>query len=115
MDRILLVVTIAFLYSSTSLATDEDRSSRGVQYTQVTYHENGFDGAKPTVWMGKYGQLTNEDMTFGKRPVDDLLDLRRSAPGTGIGMGVAPLFGSYGVFRTSSNPDKPAYLVLGFT
>jgi len=114
MDRILLVVAIAFLYSSSSLATDQDRASGGFQYTLVSYHENGFDGAKPTAWVGKYGQFTNENVTIEEKAFDDLLDRRSSTLGTGIGVGVTPLFDTYGADRTSSNSDKPTYVVLGF-
>ena len=104
MDRTLLVVTIAFLYISPSLAANEDRASEPFQYSLVTYHEDGYDGAKPTVWLGRYGQFTNEDVTMDRRRV----------PETGIGLGVVPLFGTYGVIRTSSSHDKSTYLALGF-
>ena len=114
MDRILLVVAIVFLYSSSSLATDQDRASGELQYTLVSYHENGFDGVKQTAWVGEYGQLTNEIVTIEEKSVDDWFDRRSSTLGTGIGVGVTPLFDTYSVFRTSSNNDKPTYFVLGF-
>jgi hypothetical protein len=105
MDRILLVIAIAFLYSSPSLAADEERVYEGLQYTLAPYHEIGYDAAKPAAWTGKYSQFTNENVT---------MDLGKSDTGTGIGFGVAPLFGSYGVYRTSSR-DSSTYLALGFT
>ena len=105
MDRILLVVAIAFVYSSTSLAADEDRVYEGFQYTLAPYHEDGYDAAKPAAWTGKNSLFTNENVT---------MDLGKSDTGTGIGFGVGPLFGTYGVYRTS-NRDKSTYLVLGFT
>jgi hypothetical protein len=114
MDKVLLVVAIAFLYSSPSLAADQDRNFAKFQYTLVSYHENEFDGAKPTARMGKYGQLTNENVTVEEKLVDDSLDRRSSTPGTGIGVGVAPMFDTHAVYRTGSNHDKPAYVVLGF-
>ncbi len=114
MDRVLLVVAIAFFYSSSSLAADQDQYSVGFQHTLANYHENGFDGAKPTAWVGKDGQLTNENVIIKKTPVYDWLDHRSSTPETGIGVGVAPMFDSHAVFRTSSNHDKSTYVVLGF-
>ncbi len=102
MDRILLVVVIAFLYSSPSLAADEDRVYEGFQYTLATYHVDGYDAAKPAAWTGKYSQFANENVTMDRRRSD-----------RGIGFGVAPLFGTYGVFRTS-NRDRSTYLALGF-
>lgn len=114
MDRVLLVVAIAFFYSSSSLAADQDRYSVGFQYTLASYQENGFDGAKPTAWVGKDGKLTNENVIIEKTPVYDWLDRRSSTPEAGIGVGVGPMFDSHAVFRTSSNHDKPTYVVLGF-
>jgi hypothetical protein len=105
MDRILLVVAIAFLYISPSLAADGGRASEGFQNTLVIFHEDGYEGAKPTAWIMKYGQFTNEDVT---------MDHSRSVLGSGIGLGVAPLFGAYGVIRTSSNHDRSTYIALGF-
>ena len=113
MDRVLLVVAIAFFYSSSSLAADQDQYSVGFQHTLANYHENGFDGAKPTAWVGKDGQLTNENVALEEKSVDDSLD-SSSASGTGIGMGVTPLFDTYGVIRTSSSHDKSTYVALGF-
>jgi len=86
----------------------------GFQLTLDAYHEDEFDRAKPTAWMGKYGQLTNENVTIDERSVDDSLDRRGSALGTGIGMGVAPLFDTYGVVRTSGKHDKSTYFALGY-
>ena len=114
MDRILLVAGIVFLYSSPSLAANEDRTSQRFQYTLVNYHVNGIDEAKPIAWVGKYGLLANENVIIEERSVDDWLDRRGSTPDTGIGVGVVPWFDSYGVFRTSSTQDKPTYIVLGF-
>jgi hypothetical protein len=105
MDRILFIAAIALLYSSPLLAVDEDRASEGFQYTLVTYHEDGFDRAKPTTWVDEYGQFTNENAT---------IDRRRSVQETGFGLEVTPLFGTYGVFRTSSTHDKSTYIALGF-
>lgn len=114
MDRILLVVAIAFLYSSSSLAANQDRTSEEFQYTLVSYHEIGFDETKPTAWIGKYAQLTNGNVAIEEKSVDTWLDRSSNTPGTGIGVGVTPLFDTYGVYRTSTNHDKSTYLVLGF-
>ncbi len=101
------------LLASSGVYADNGTSGE-FQYNPVTYLEDGFDEARSTAWMGKYGQLTNENVTNEERSVDDSLDRRSSALGTGIGMGVAPLFDTYGVFRTSSDHNKSAYLALGF-
>jgi hypothetical protein len=114
MDRILLVVAIALLYSSSSFAVNEDRASEGFQYSLASYHEDVFDGAKPTAWKGKYGRLANESMTIEEISLDDSLDRKVSAPGTSIGLGVAPFYGNYGVFRTSSSRDNSTYIAVGF-
>jgi hypothetical protein len=105
MDRILAVVTIAFLCSSPLLAANEGRASEGFQHTLITYHEDGYVGEKPITWVGQHGQFTNENVTMNRR---------RSDLGTGIGLGVVPMFGTYGVFRTGSNRDRSTYFALGF-
>ena len=86
----------------------------GLQYSLASYQENGFDGAKQTSWAGKYGQLTNEDVITDERSLDDWLGHRSDILGMGIGMGVAPLFDTHGVFRTSDRNDKSTYLALGY-
>jgi hypothetical protein len=102
-----------YLYSSPSLAADEDRASGAFQYTVISYYEDGVDGAKPGAWVGNYGQLANENVALEEKSVNDSLD-SNSASGTGIGMGVTPLFDTYGVIRASSSHDKSTYLALGF-
>ena len=104
----------AYLYSSSSLAADQDRASGASQYTVAFYHEDGVDGAKPGAWVGNYGQLANENVALEEKSVNDSLDSSSSAPGTGIGMGVTPLFDTYGVIRASSSHDKSTYVALGF-
>ena len=104
----------AYLYSSPSLTAGEDQASGAFQYTVASYHEDGVDGAKPGAWVGNYGQLTYENVALEEKSVNDSLDSSSSAPGTGIGMGVAPLFDTYGVVRASSSHDKSTYLALGF-
>jgi len=110
MDRILLVIAIAFLYSSSSFAVDEERASEGFQYSLVSYHEDGFDGAKPTAWTGEYARLANTSVTIE----ESSLDRKVSVLGTSIGLGVAPFYGNYGVFRTSSSRDNSTYVAVGF-
>jgi hypothetical protein len=96
------------------LAADEDRASGAFQYTVISYYEDGVDGAKPGAWVGNYGQLANENVALEEKSVNDSLDSSSSAPGTGIGMGVTPLFDTYGVIRASSSHDKSTYIALGF-
>jgi hypothetical protein len=101
------------LLASSGVYADNGTSGE-FQYTPVTYLDYGFDQARSTAWMGKYGQLTNENVTNEEKAIDDSLVRRSSAQETGIGMGVTPLFDTYGVFRTSSNHKQSAYLALGF-
>ena len=104
----------AYLYSSPSLAADEDRASGAFQYTVASYYEDGVDGAKSIAWMGDYGQLTDENVALDEKSADDSLDSSSGISGTGIGMGVTPLFDTYGVIRASSSHDKSTYVALGF-
>jgi len=115
MDRVQLVIAITFLYSSSSFAVDKDRAPEEFQYSLVTYHEDGFNGAKPTAWKGKYGQLTIGSLAIGDISLDDSLDRKASVPGTSIGPGIAPFYGTYGVFRTSNSDDNSTYVAVGFT
>ena len=114
MDKILLVIAITFLYSSSSFAVEEDRYSEGFQYSLVSYHKDGFDGTRPTPWNGKYGQLTNESVTLEERSLDDPLNRKVSFLGSSIGFEVSPFYGTNGVFRTSSSDDKSTYIAVGF-
>jgi len=114
MDKIQIVIAITFLYSSSSFAVDKDRASGGFQYFLVSYHEDGFDGTRPTPWNGKYGQLTNEGVTLEERSLDDPLNRKVSFVETSIGFGVAPFYNTHGVFRTSSSDDKSTYIAVGF-
>ena len=115
MDRILLVIASAFLYSSSSFAVDEDLASEGFQYSLVSYHEDGFDRAQPTGWKGQYGQLANQTVTIEEGSLDDPLDRNASLMETSIGFGAAPFYGTHGVFRTGSSDDKSTYIAVGFT
>ena len=107
-----LIGGAVLLASSGVYASNGD--SGGFQYSLASYHENSHGGAKSTVWMGEYGQLTNENVTIEEKSLDDWLGRRSSALGTGIGMGVAPLFDSYGVVRASGSQNKSTYVALGF-
>jgi hypothetical protein len=104
----------AYLYSSPSLAADEDQASGAFQYTVASYHEDEFDGAKPIAWLGNYEQLADENLALDEKSADDSLYSISGTSGTGIGMGVTPLFGRYGVIRASSSHDKSTYIALGF-
>ena len=104
----------AYLYNSTSSAVDADQASREFQHTLAGYHEKGLDGVKPIVWVDEYGEFTSENVAIEERSVNDFLERKRGTVETGIGMGVTPLFDTYGVFRTSSSNDQSTYVVLGF-
>ena len=114
MDRILFIAAIAFLYSSSSLAADEDRAVYRFHNNLITYSEDGYDEKKPISWVGKYGQLTNLNLTPEEKSINVLLDRNRSDMETHIGPGVAPLFGTYGVLSTSGEQDGSSYVALGF-
>ena len=103
----------AVLLTSSGVYADSEASDE-FQYTPVSYHEDGLDGAKQTSWADQYGQLTSENVTIDEISVDDWLDRRNNTLGNGIGMGVAPLFDTYGVFRTSGSHDKSTYVALGY-
>ncbi|MCP4331902.1 MAG: hypothetical protein GY785_04545 [Gammaproteobacteria bacterium] len=115
MSRIPIVVVIALIYISPSLAADESLVSDKFKFTLATYHEDGFDGVMPNTWIGKYIQLKNENATIEGVKVEHSLESRKSALGMGIGLEVAPLFGTYGVFRTSIRNDKSTYIAIGVT
>ena len=83
-------------------------------YFPVSYHADEVSGAKPTAHVSDYGQFENKIIASEERPVDNPLDYESTVPGKGIGMGVAPLFAAYGVFRTSGNHGKSTYLALGY-
>ena len=112
MDRILLVIAIVLLHSSPSLAADTGRATEGFQHTSIAYHEDGIDRAKPIARMSNYAQLTNINLTIQEQSSDDSL-ANGSNPGTSIGLGTAPWFGTYGVIRTNSNPNS-TYVALGY-
>ncbi len=114
MDRILFIAAIALLYSSSSLAADEDRALNIFHHNLSTYSEDGYDEKNPTSWIGKYGLLTNSNLTPEEKSINVSLDRNRSDMETHIGPGVAPLFGTYGVLRTSGKQDGSSYVALGF-
>jgi hypothetical protein len=98
--------------SSPSLAADEGPASGAFQYTVVCYHEDELDGTKPGAWLENHEQLTYGIKALEETAVDDSLD-SSNIPGTDIGMGVTPLFDTYGVIRASTGHDKSTYVALG--
>ena len=115
MSRIPIIVVIALFYSSSSLAVGEGPASDRFQYTPATYHVDGFGGAKANAWVSLYEQFKNENTTIEEIKIEESLESRESALGTSIGLEVAPLFGTYGVFRTSITNDKSTYVAIGIT
>ncbi|UCH38928.1 MAG: hypothetical protein JSU67_12230 [Gammaproteobacteria bacterium] len=114
MDRKLLVVAIALVYSAPSLAAGENQAYDGYRHTTASYHENGFDGARPISRTDEYNQLAGASAEIEEKSLDYWLDRSISNTQPGIGLGVAPLFDAYGVFRTSSDQKKPAYVAFGY-
>jgi len=102
-----------YVDSSPSLAADDDQTSGAFEYTVLSYHEDELERTKPGALLDNDGQLTYENLAVEDKTVDDSLD-GSSTPGAGIGMGVTPLFDTYGVIRASSSHDKSTYLALGF-
>jgi hypothetical protein len=115
MSRIPIVVVIALFYSTSSLAVGEDPASDRFQYTPATYHVDGFGETKANAWVSLYAQFKNENTTIEEIKIAESLEGRKSALGTGIGLEVAPLFGTYGVFRTSITNDQSTYVAIGIT
>ena len=103
----------AYLHSSPSLAADEDQDSGAFQFTLISFLEDELDREKSDAWMDNSGQRKDENVVLEEKSVDDSLD-SSSTPGMGAGMGVTPLFDTYGVIRASSSHDKSTYLALGF-
>jgi hypothetical protein len=103
----------AYLYSSPSLAANEGQAPEAFQYTVTSYYEDMIDEAKPGALADDHGQHTYENLVVEEKSVDDSLDTS-STQGTGIGMGVTPLFDTYGVIRASSSRDNSTYVALGF-
>ncbi len=115
MSRTLLAIAIAIFFSSPSSAVDKFPAPGVFQHTLVAYHEDGSGGVKPNAWVGNDGQPTNENVTVARILVDDSRDRSENAQGMGVGLEVAPLFGTYGVFRTSNKNDNSSYVALGVT
>lgn len=113
MVRVLLVVAVALLYSAPSMAADMDPDSTGIQYNLVTQSETGYGNEKPIVWVDDYVLFSETRIAIDKNSSTGSLDRETGYPGAGIGVGVAPLFGKYGVVRTGNN-KKSTYVALGF-
>ena len=103
----------AYLYSSPSLAANEGQVPEAFQYTVISYHEDMADAARPGALVDDHGQHAYENLAVEEKSVDGSQDAS-STMGTGIGMGVTPLFDTYGVIRASSSHDKSTYVALGF-
>ena len=115
MRKISIVVVIALFYSSSSLAAGEGPASDELQYTPATYYVDGFGEATTNAWVSLYGQYKDENTTIEGIKIGDTLESRGSALGPGIGLEVAPMFGTYGVFRTSITNDQSTYVAIGVT
>jgi hypothetical protein len=104
----------AYLDSSPSLAANEGQASGPFQYSEVFYPEDELDKTMPGgTWVDHHVKLRYENEAAEETAVDDSLD-SGNTPGTDIGMGVTPLFDTYGVIRASNSHDKSTYIALGF-
>ena len=115
MSRIPIVMMIALLYSSLSLAASEAVAYDEFEYTPASYHVDGFDGTKSNAWGGLYSQFQFKYSTTEEVKTEESLERRKNALGMGIGLEVAPLYGTYGVFRTSIKNDQSTYVAIGIT
>jgi len=115
MRKIAIAVVIALFYSSSSLAAGEGPASDELQYTPATYYVDGFGEATTNAWVSLYGQYKDENTTIEGIKIGDTLESRGSALGPGIGLEVAPMFGTYGVFRTSITNNESTYVAIGIT
>ena len=115
MKHILLVITLAFFYSSPSIAASKGESYGGLQYALVTYDEDGFDEVEPTALVGRYGHFVSDYVAIEGRIGFGLQDDTVDAGAFDIDIEVDSLYGVYGVFHTSSSSDTNFYGVLGFT
>ena len=114
MDRILLTVAIALVYSSASLAAHDDQTTRRVQTNPITAPKDLSAENKPVSWMNANGQFENLDLATETRSINDSLNRNSGDTKTYIGEGVAPLFGTYSVLRTSGKRDGSSYMAFGF-
>jgi hypothetical protein len=114
MDRILFIVAITLLYSSSSLAADEDQAANRFGNNLITNYADGHDEIKPIPSVDQYGQLTNLNLTTEAKSIIVSMDRNKSNMETHIGPAIVPLFGTYGVFRTSGEQDGSSYVALGF-
>ena len=104
------------------MAADENRGANKFQNNLNTYYEDGYDDNKPISWVGEFGQLKNFNLTTEEKSINvSEVKLIKVSPARNrsdmekhIGPGVAPLFGTYGVLRTSGKQDGSSYLALGF-
>jgi len=104
----------AYLYNATASAEDAGQVSGEFQHSLARYHESDLNGAKPIVWTGENGEFAGENVAIQESSENDLTGRTTSNLEAGIGMGVTPLFDTYGVLRTGSNNNQSTYAVLGF-
>ena len=103
----------AFFLASSAVYAGNEVSEKLHDPVDSSY-ENGLSGLEPAAWAGEDGLSTIENWPLDEDSVNNSLELGSSTPETGIGMGVAPYFDTYGVFRTASSHDKSAYVALGY-
>ena len=113
MVRALLVVATALLCSTPSMAADTDLNPADIQYGLFTHNEAGSDVDRTFIPMDSYGLETNAASGAPTRSIDYTAYNDTAQPSAGIGMGVVPLFGQYGVVRSSSDNKSSAYVAVG--
>ncbi|MDJ0777940.1 MAG: hypothetical protein QNJ85_08765 [Gammaproteobacteria bacterium] len=114
MDRILLIITVVLFYCAPAVAAGETGDYDDFRYTPVSYQEIEFDETKPIIGAAGYDWFFDVDVSIEDSSANGWLHSGGRYLEAGLGLGVAPFFDSYGVFRTSSNDENPTYFVLGY-
>lgn len=114
MDKLLLAFSIVIMYFSPSVAAGETQGYDDFRYTLVSYQEVEFSESKPVVGVAEYDWFFDGSVSINESSSNDWLDADGRNLEAGIGLGVAPFFDDYGVFRTYSNDQNPTYFVLGY-
>ena len=114
MVRALLILAIALLYSTPSMAAEGDRAAADIQYGLFTQNETVSDRDELFYSTDTYGQYSNNTVGGGRKSIDYSTRQDATQPVAGVGMGVVPLFGQYGVVRAGGNNGNSTYVALGF-
>lgn len=99
----------------TVYAAQEGDTYGGVQYSLVTYDEEGFDDVEPVALVGKFGRFINDSVAVEGRIGIGIQDDEVEVLGFDVDVDVETLFGVYGVFHSDTRKDAVFYGVIGIT